>query len=288
MAVKKKHSVRKNRRARSKERVPSQKELKSLFRMLKKNGANISDTLSSVRKMRQLEADTGKNYADLAVEYEKLADQVKWTSENAKEMEKRKSELLNELNRLEDLKLLQRFLEENNVSSRELYEFIIEQRRLEELGYDSGTIRLLAGELAKHGVDPSGLKEKILKFSPKATSLEQVLFSLERKIAEARKEESATMTRLDSLKMQAEEAKAGVLALQDHLASQSRDLEKEYETRKRVLDSRIQEERAIREQETMELLKLRDRTAGAVQALKEEEQAIKEKIKASDKQKGTQ
>ena len=274
---KKKRNPRNKMQAKQEIDSKSLRELKTVLRVSRQNGENLSDVISSIKKMHQLEEETGRPYKDLLAEYENMTEVIGRKSESIQAIEKQRNSLTQEIRHLEDLKEIQKLLQENNVNTRQLLESISDQK---ELGFDSATIRLVSWELKKRGIDAQELASKIQRFAPRATSLEHVLSSLEQKVAEARKEESAALARLDSLNSQAEEVKAGVLALKEHLASQSRDLEKEYEIRRRVLDSQIQEERTRREQETIELLKLRDRTAGAVQALKEEEQSIRDKIKS--------
>ena len=160
-----------------------------------------------------------------------------------------------------------------------------EQDRLKQAGFHHGAIRLVAKELTRLGNDPKEVARIIERWAPKAGSLEHELALMEQRISEAKKEEVLAQARLDSLNTRTAEVKLGIKALEEHLASQSRNLESEYEARRRVLDSKLQEERVKREAEMMELLKLRDKAAKAVQALKEEEAAIRNRI-SKDEAKG--
>lgn len=253
--------------------------------MLKQYGGTLPSLVASIKKMERLEARTKRPYADLLKEYEATVARLSKAAESLEALEKRRDGLSKEIRHLEKLSGLQDFLDANEASEEGIAELIDEKDRLKRAGYDTGAIRLVSEELARLGGDTRELAKLIERWAPKARTLEQALALARQRIAEAEKEEALAQGRLDSLNAQAAEVKAGIRALEDHLASQSRNLESEYETRRRVLDSKMHEERTRREAETMELLKLRDKAAKAVQALKEEEAAIKSKL-SKDEEKG--
>lgn len=252
--------------------------------MLKRYGNNLPNLITSIKKMEALEARTNKPYADLLRDYEAKQEQLGKAAEALDAMEKKRNSLSKDIKRLERLSDLQDLLDDNITSEQDLAELIDERNRLKQAGLDLGSIKLVAKELTRLGTDPREVARMIERWAPKARTLEQTLALAEQRIAEARNEVAQAQARLDSLNKEADKAKAGIRALEDHLASQSRNLESEYEARRRVLDSKMQEERTKREAETMELLKLRDKAATTVQALKEEEAAIKNKISKDESQ----
>ncbi len=251
-------------------------DIRTFLKLLKKYGNALSDLLSSVRKIRALEKKHKKSYDDVVEDYESKIQAVQEAASDLKIMEKRKQEISLELEDASRLENLKTFLSQNNASGRELVEYIEAQRELGSLGFDANVVKLVGEEMKRLRLDPKEFARMIGGWMSKGTTLEHMLIKLEEKLAGAKKEESLVLTRVELLNRQVDEQRKKIAALQEYMATQSRTLESEYEARRRVLDARIQDERLRAEQETLDLIKLRDQAAGELRTLKEEAMVRKE------------
>lgn len=251
-----------------------------MMRLTKRYGNNLSAVLSSVKKMRALEMKYGKSYDDIITDYESKKKEVEEATTNLRMVEKQKETLSLQIEHVKALRDIQTFLVKNQANAQELIEYISQQKGLVQLGFGPDSVRAVAEEMKRLKLDPRKLARMIGISMSNNRTIEQALTRSEERLAEANKEQTLALARVESLNRQADEAEKRIAALQEYYTTQRRALENEYEARRRVLDLRIQEARSSAETETLEILKQRDLAAAEVRTLKEEVDAIRKEITA--------
>ena len=169
-------------------------------------------------------------------------------------------------------------LTSSHVGVEAVTQYIEQYRQISEIGFNINTIRKIAEEIRRQGLDPKEAGRIIGTWLTKSETIAEALAELEQGLMRKKQEEALTISRIELLNVKVDEIQKKINALENYQITRSRALENDYEARERTLNARIAEERSRGEAEMLDILRERDKLRSENRLLKEEEQEMRSQI----------
>ena len=221
------------------------KYLPECLNFIRKAGERAPELASAGGRLIELEKKSGKSYDRFLLEFNEQLKAQADLSEKVKNLEGRDLELRNSIRNLQKLKALQETIDKNEITPDTLETLIRDGLRLQALGFTTQQAEILAGELAKRGLDPASASAQVARLLREYSDLEGAKDKAETEAKRWQLALDRVRGDTSSLQAECERLKEQLRKLEDTHRERRELLKKQY----KALESTLQTEHAARKQE---------------------------------------
>jgi len=146
--------------------------LSECLNFIRKAGERAPELASAGGRLIELEKKSGKSYDRFLLEFNEQLKAHADLSEKVKNLEGRDLELRHSIPNLQKLKTLQETIDKNKITPDTLETLIRDGLQLQALGFTTQQAGILAGELAKRGLDPASASAQVARLLREYSDLE--------------------------------------------------------------------------------------------------------------------
>jgi len=207
-------------------------DLPTCIQAVEKHGPNTQIYLESAAHLAELERRTGKDYGKLIAGYEEKSRSLKQLESKLQEAKSEYSQIEHSIVSINELKLIQQKLEDNNITPRILDEFIERHKSLEENGFNLDVATALASALSKLGLTPQQSVSLLIEILEKYPHLRDCISKMTERKDTLTGERHHLKSEIETLGNQKDERKHIIQNLNEsikRLELKHEELDKEYE-----------------------------------------------------------